>query len=132
MAFANSVAQEVIGLAQDDPYRICLEYLRKHGRGRTNSKTYSEIQAELARHGIEMSQTEFQQTLLKRTRGGDVFIGSTDHGEFRGYFLIDDADDAEVAREFYYRRIGDQQINLTQLERLMLRSFPKHQFISYN
>jgi hypothetical protein len=132
MAFANSVAQEVAGLAQDDPYRIVLEHLRQHGRGRANAKPYPEIETELARHGINMSQTQFQQTLLKRTREGDVFIGSTDQGPFRGYFLIEDVADAEVAREFYYRRIGGQQANLEQLEDLMRQSFPNYQLINYN
>jgi hypothetical protein len=131
MAFVNAVAEEIADLRADNPFRICLEYLQREGRGRVNSKPFAEIQAELATHGIEMTREQFQQTLLKRTRGGDIFIGSTDHGPYRGYFLIVDEEDAEIAREFYCRRIHDQQLNLDRLEELMGAEFPNHQLIDY-
>jgi hypothetical protein len=132
MAFIKSVASEVAGLRPNDPYRVCLEYLDQKARGRAQAKTWTEIEAELTTHGINMSREEFQQTLLKRSRGGNIFIGSNDHGPFRGYFLIVDEEDAEIAREFYCRRIHTQQTNLDHLEDLMRREFPNHQFVNYN
>jgi len=127
MPFSNSIAQEIAGLDQRDPYRILLENMRLEALGRNNSKAFGVIEAELAQRGVNVTQTQFQQTLLKKSRGGQVFIGSTDHGPHRSYFLIETPDDAEVAREFYRRRIHDQQVNLNLLEDLMRQAFPNHQ-----
>lgn len=131
MAFIKSVANEIAGLRPNDPYCVCLQYLDQKGRGRTQARTWKEIRAELARHNIEMTREEFQQTLLKRTRGGDIFIGSNDQPPYRGFFLIVDEQDAEIAREFYCRRIHTQETNLKRLEKLIRDEFPNHQLVQY-
>jgi hypothetical protein len=49
----------------------------------------------------------------------EIFIGSNDHGLGRGYFLIQDKDDAEIMRQWYQHRIQVEQEHLIQLEALI-------------
>lgn len=124
MPFVNAARALVQRLPQDDSTRVVLEYLLEHGIGRANAQPWSNIEEHLNAHGIEMSQTQFQQTILADTRSGDIFIGSNDHGTGRGYFLIQDREDADTAREFYTRRIAAQQANLTRLDALIRQQWP--------
>lgn len=123
MPFIDAARALVGGLPAGDTMRIVLEYLLHHGVGRANARPWSNIEDHLNAHGIFMSQTQFQQTILKETRSGDVFIGSNDHGA-RGYFLIQDRADADMAREFYERRIAAEQTNLDHLNSLIRQRWP--------
>ena len=124
MAFINSARLAIQQLPQGDLTRVVLEYLLQHGLGRVNARPWSQIEADLSANGIYISQQQFQQGILAASRAGDIFIGSNDHGTGRGYFLIQDRDDAEFAREFYNRRIAAQQANLDHLNALILQQWP--------
>ena len=65
-----------------------------------------------------------KQGLLKQSRTGEVFIGSNDHEPCKGYFLIQDKEDAEVMKRWYEKRIGIEQGHLDHLKRLILSSWP--------
>ena len=123
MAFLNSANMEISRLQNGSPKKFVLEYLRDNAVGYLNAKPWGDIEAHLIANNIRMSQTKFQQTVLKESRGGDIFIGSNDHGVGKGYFLIKDESDAKIAREFCSRRIAAQQANLTNLDRLMKEEF---------
>lgn len=125
MPFANAARAEVQRLQAGSPRRIVLQYLLDHGIGVQNAKSWRRIAAYLEEHDIEMSREQFQQTILADTRSGTIFIGSTDHGRTRGYFLIGDRGDAGTMREFYRRRIAAEQQNLATLERLMDDEWPQ-------
>ena len=77
-------------------------------------------------NGIAMTQTEFQQTILKDTRAGEIFIGANDHGRSRGYFLIQERVDAVTMREFYRKPIAAEQANFANLDRLIQIEWPGH------
>jgi hypothetical protein len=124
MPFVDAARATVPKLPTSDPLRIVLEYLLKHGIGSHNAKPWSKIEEELDDHGIKMTQTEFQQTVLKDTRAGDIFIGANDHGRTRGYFLIRERVDAITMRDFYRKRIAAEQANLASLERLIDVEWP--------
>ena len=126
MPFVESVRAAVGKLPAKDATRIVVEYLLKHGVGSHNAKPWSEIEEELDDHGIKMTQTEFQQTILKDTRASDIFIGANDHGRSRGYFLIQERVDAVTMRDFYRKRIAAEQANLDNLERLIQMKWPGH------
>src|SRR6266853_848262 len=115
MPFVKAARTVVQKLPTTDPLRIVLEYLLKHGIGSHNAKPWGELQEELDDHGIKMTQTKFQQTVLKDTRAGEIFIGSNDHGRSRGYFLIQERVDAVTMWEFYQKRIAAEQANLANL-----------------
>ena len=124
MPFVDSARAAVQRLPQGDRTRVTLEYLLQNALGRHNARPWPKLEAHLNTHGINMSREEFQQTILAESRAGDIFIGSNDHGPGRGYFIIQDRADADVAREFYTRRIAAQQANLVRLDGLIQR----HQF----
>ena len=126
MPFVSAARTAVQKLPANDATRIVLLYLLKHGVGCHNAKPWSKIQEELDDHGITMTQTEFQQTILKDTRAGEIFIGANDHGRSRGYFLIQERVDAVTMREFYRKRIAAEQANLQNLERLIQIEWPGH------
>jgi hypothetical protein len=120
MPFDDATRVLVRQLPRRDKTRLVLEFLLEHGVGRDNAQLWSNIEDHLNAHGISMTQTHFQQTILKETTSGNIFIGSNDHGA-RGYFLIRDREDAEMAREFYTRRVAAEQANLNHLESLIRR-----------
>jgi len=118
MQFVYAARAMVRRLPRNDRTRLVLEYMLQNAVGRANAQPWSNIKNHLNAYGISMSKTQFQQTVLKKTRSGDIFIGSNDHGA-RGYFLIRDREDAEMAREFYTRRIAAEQANLDHLNSLI-------------
>jgi len=63
-----------------------------------------------------MSKSQFQQTTLKDTREGTIFIGVA-HG--KGVYLIATREDAAKTKEFYDSRIGSELAHLGNLERLV-------------
>lgn len=92
-----------------------LEYLINNAVGRNNAKSWETIAAQCATLGVVVDKLNFQQGFLANTRDGQIFIGSCT----RGYFLIQDRDDALLAAEFYRTRINRQQQHLTHLENLV-------------
>lgn len=103
---------------------MILEFLIKNATGRHNAQPWSALEAHLTHHGVTIRQQTFQQGLLKRSREGQLFIGSNDHGVGRGYFLIQDKEDAEVMRQWYLRRIQVEQGHLNQLVALIEHQWP--------
>jgi hypothetical protein len=119
MPFFTSAQALVAQLRPLDPMRVLLEYLLKNGVGHANARPWRAIEQHFIAMNIPMKKEQFQQSLLKATREGDIFIGSNDHNPGRGYFLIQTQQDAEIAREFYVRRIHVQEAHLNHLNALM-------------
>jgi|SRR5262245_3508898 len=82
-----------------------LRYLKKNAMGAKNAKSWNQIARHLKTLGVSISKNTFQQTTLKRTREGSLFIGSTDRGDTPGYFIICDRMDAGVMIAWYEKRI---------------------------
>jgi hypothetical protein len=93
-----------------------LDFLIANAIGNLNAQPWSAIEAHLLLHGHHLSQTSFQQGLLKESRETDFFIGSFDHDP-RGYFLIDTEPDAVLMREWYDARIAKEQARVASLRR---------------
>lgn len=125
MPFVHAAREEVQRLREGEPTRVVLEYLLAHGVGVQNAKSWRRIAEHLEENDIEMTREQFQQTILAETRTGEIFIGSTDHGPNRGFFLIQDRGDAGTIREFYRRRIAAEEANLANLERLIAAEWPE-------
>ena len=68
-----------------------------------------------------MSRNVFQQQHTDRQ--GDIFVGSNDHGEVRGYFLIQDLQDAQIMRGWYENRMAATRANMDNLDRLIDEAF---------
>jgi hypothetical protein len=127
MPFVESARAAAGQLPRENQTRVVLDYLLQHGVGRGNARPWPQIEAHLNANGIFITREVFQQTILAESRSGDIFIGSNDHGASRGYFLIQDPEDAHVAREFYTRRIAAQQANLDRLDALIQQQWPQQQ-----
>ena len=123
MPFLEAAKTHVQTLPASSVERCILEFLLANAVGRHCAVTWPTIEAHLKRRGHSVRQQTFQQGLLKQSREGSVYIGSNDHGEGRGYFLIQDREDAEVIRRWYLRRIQVEQGHLDQLERLIHEEF---------
>lgn len=80
--------------------------------GSGNAKSWNKISEAL---GLTITKNTFQQGLLKRSREGNLFIGSNDHGESSGYFIIDTEKDAEIMMCWYRKRIAVEQRHLDHL-----------------
>jgi hypothetical protein len=124
MKFVNEAARIAPTLPAGSTMRLALEYLLAHGRGRANAQPWRNIQAHLRANGIAMSQPAFQQTVLRGTRSNNIFIGSNDHGPTRGYFLIEDDQDAQIMRDWYQNRINKEVTNLQHLDALIGLPWP--------
>lgn len=124
MAFSNSATAAINDLPPEDPQRVVLEYFLQHARGRSNAKTWDQIEAHLSTTEVHLTREQFQQGILANTRSGEIFIGSNDRNPGAGYFLIETREDAEFAREFYARRIAAQQTHLSHLDELIEQEWP--------
>jgi len=124
MPFVSEAQNYALTLQAGSNERLILEYLFKNALGRANSKTWSDIDTYLKQNGVKIRQQTFQQGLLKKSREGEIFIGSNDHGLGRGYFLIQDKADAEIMRQRYQHRIQVEQEHLNQLEALIKQQWP--------
>jgi hypothetical protein len=113
MSFLPAVQRQINQRRPDDPVRVTLEFLMQNAVGRTNAVPLDAIIKHLKQRKIQMSETDFQQGILAKSRSADYFIGS---GR-RGYFLIDDIRDAEEMRDFYTDRITAETQNLGKLRR---------------
>ena len=124
MPFLNAAQIYIQQLPACSADRLIMEFLLQNAVGRHNSQPWGALDAYLSQHDIHIRQQTFQQGLLKRSREGKVFIGSNDHGIGRGYFLIQDREDAEVMRQWYLRRIQIEQGHLDQLQALINQQWP--------
>jgi hypothetical protein len=124
MPFESAAKAKVRELPAGDPTRVVLQFLLRHAVGVQNAKPWAIIETYLRARGIHITRGQFQQTILKRTRQNDIFIGSTDHGPSPGYFLIRKRDDAQVMQDFYTRRIAAEKSNLTKLKQLISTEWP--------
>jgi predicted RNA-binding protein YlxR (DUF448 family) len=124
MPFLSAAQSHVQTLAPASADRLILEFLLANAVGRHNAQPWSALDTYLRRHGVSIRQQTFQQGLLKKSREGELFIGSNDHGVGRGYFLIQDREDAEIIRQWYLRRIQVEQGHLDQLEALIQQQWP--------
>ena len=115
MSFLPAVSARIAALPPTEPERIFLEFMEVNAVGRANSKAWSIIESHLHTRGIILNQRQFQQGILKRTREGNVYIGSNDHGVGRGYFIIDEIEDAELMRNWYQTRIDRENVRLAHL-----------------
>lgn len=123
MPFLEAAKTHVQTLAAGSVERCILEYLLANAVGRHSAVTWPTIEDHLRQRGRSVRQQSFQQGLLKQSREGSVYIGSNDHGPGRGYFLIQDREDAEIMRQWYLRRIQVEQKHLDQLEKLIREEF---------
>src|SRR4051812_20579641 len=78
MPFLDAAKNYVNSLKAGSTERLVLEFLLKNGVGHKNTQPWSTIENHLQKNGIFVRQQTFQQGLLKRSRSGDVFIGSND------------------------------------------------------
>jgi hypothetical protein len=124
MPFLNSAQAYTQQLPAGSVERVLMEFLLQNAVGRHNSQPWSALDAHLQQHGHTIRQQTFQQGLLKRSREGEIFIGSNDHGIGRGYFLIRDREDAEIMRQWYLRRIQIERGHLNQLDALINQQWP--------
>ncbi len=127
MPFVAAAKAKIRQLPANDPTRIVLEFMLKHAVGIQNAKSWRMLSDELEDHAIHMTREQFQQTILKSTREGDIFIGSNDHGPGRGYFLIQDKGDASTMQDFYEKRIAAEEAHLTNLKRLISAEFGRNE-----
>ena len=125
MPFVASAKARIKELSAGDRTRIVLEFLLKHAVGVENAKPWPAIQNRLNKLGVRMTVQVFQQTILRATREGEIFIGSNDHGLGKGYFLIKNKNDAETMKKFYDKRIASEKANLKKLKRLIKIQWPE-------
>jgi hypothetical protein len=95
--------------------RVVFKYLLKHAVGSKNAKTWNELKKEFRRHGVAVNKRKFQQGILNDSRKNSIFIGSNS----RGYFLIQNRDDAMAMYGFYVRRVSAEWEKMQKLETLM-------------
>jgi predicted RNA-binding protein YlxR (DUF448 family) len=124
MPFLSAAQSHVQTLQPGSADRLILEFLLQNAVGRHNAQPWSAVDTHLNNHGVSIRQQTFQQGLLKKSREGEVFIGSNDHGIGRGYFIIQEREDAEIIRQWYLRRIQVEQGHLDQLEVLIQQQWP--------
>jgi hypothetical protein len=96
MEFGAAAVAHLATLIPGKPEAIILSHLLRHAVGRNSAKPWVNIEAELHRHGVSLTKQGFQQGILRRTRAGDIFIGSYDRDGMAGYFIIDSVDDARL------------------------------------
>jgi hypothetical protein len=112
MTFSKALDAWILSEEDHPVNHAILCYLKEHAMGSSNAKSWNKISSAL---GLTISKNTFQQGLLKKSREGNLFIGSNDHGESSGYFIIDDAKDAEIMMCWYRRRIAVEQRHLDHL-----------------
>ncbi len=126
MAFVESARQRVAELSDAEDTglireRKILEVMLEHCVGRANAKNWGELERLFEQRGIRVSRNVFQQQHTDRQ--GDIFVGSNDHGEVRGYFLIQDLQDAQIMRGWYENRMAATRANMDNLDRLIDEAF---------
>lgn len=124
MPFITEINNWINAYEAGSPERVILEFLRDNAVGRANAKPWSAIHAELDRHGYDWRLQKFQQGLLKASREGDLYIGSNDHGAYKGYFLIADREDAQLMESWYRRRMETERARLENLQGLVDAEWP--------
>ncbi len=95
-----------------------LDFLINNAVGADNAKSWDAIETHCAGLPVLVDKLDFQQGFLAQTRDGDVFIGACP----KGYFIIQDRDDALVAADFYRSRIAREQEHVAHLQDLVIRA----------
>jgi len=116
MAFLSDAKSFSASLTKDG--RVAFAYLMENAVGCAHAKAWPDVEAHLIQKGINMSKNTFQASVIKPSREGKVFIGSTDV-DFKGYFIIAKLEDADVVRAWYKKRIAKERSNLDNLEKLI-------------
>ncbi len=126
MPFYTACKKLAESLPAGDVNRAILDYLLAQGVGIENIQSWPKIEAHLQASCPPQekipSKESFQTGLLKRTREGEEFIGSTTDG----YFIINCRRDAEETERFYTDRIKSQTQRLAHLGTLMDQDYPKN------
>lgn len=117
MPFDSAVPALLAKLAPGSMEHAILDYLWKNARGHASAKTWDEIVAHCSSYGVSDDRRPFQHGLLANTRAEDVFIGSGP----RGYFIVQDRDDAKIMADFYKSRIATETTHLNHLNALISR-----------
>ena len=117
MPFVTEAHQLLANLPQGTANHAILGYLINNAIGANNAKSWDAIEAHCSGILIGVDKLDFQQGFLAETRDGGVFIGSCS----RGYFIIQDRDEAMVAADFYRTRIERQKEHLTHLRDLVIQ-----------
>ena len=119
MAFVDDARPHLAALPADSVDAIILEFLLERGIGRRNAQSWRKIDERLRQRGFRVRKQHFQHGLLAASREGTLFIGSTN----RGYFLVQDRQDAAAMQRWYRERIAVEQSHLDQLNMLVAESF---------
>ncbi len=103
------LANGVLGVNETE----ILSFLISNAVGRTNAKSWKKINAHLRNlpTPIVMVKQDFQHGLLSHSRANNYFIGSSN----RGFFIIDDVQDARTSAGYYRSRIQSETMHLSQL-----------------
>lgn len=99
-----------------------LSFLTINGVGRANAKSWKKINAHLRSlpTPIVMVKQDFQHGLLAHSRAHNYFIGSSN----KGFFIIDDVQDARTSAAYYRSRIQSETMHLSQLVSIGLAHTP--------
>lgn len=116
MAFFSEAQKAVKDPATPREDRLTLEFLLANAAGRANARPIDDILRHLHDNGIDIGPSKFQTTILADSRVGDIFIGS---GQ-KGYYLIEDEDDARATLDFYEARIASEMQRIKHLKELAL------------
>lgn len=107
--FIAAAQRELETLDPHDPDRIILAYLLRNAIGLANAKTWPKIQEHLREHRITNFRCQaFQNGLLRRSREGDFYIGSTDKGGSNGrggYYIINGKEDVYIMWKWFRKRM---------------------------
>jgi hypothetical protein len=115
MNFSKAIDEWIEAEEHNPINRSILKFLRSHCMGSQNAKSWRVITGAL---GLSISKNTFQQGLLKKSRNGNLFIGSNDHGVSSGYFLINSQQDAEIMMAWYVKRIAVEKRHLSHIRSL--------------
>lgn len=117
--FIAAAQRELETLDPHDPDRIILAYLLRNAIGLANAKTWPKIQEHLREHRITNIRCQaFQNGLLRRSREGDFYIGSTDRGGTNGhggYFIIETQEDVFAMWKWFTDRMEVEEDRIGHL-----------------
>lgn len=119
--FPNAQAVLASGSLGSDEAAI-LTFLVNNAVGKANAKSWKKINAHLRSlpTPIVMVKQDFQHGLLSHSRENNYFIGSSN----KGFFIIDDIQDARASASYYRSRIQSETMHLSQLVSIGLAHTP--------
>lgn len=114
MQFIAAARDQISKLPIKDPTRLTLEFLIKKAIGSSNAVGTTKVIEHLKQKGLSMGVSQFQTSILWKSRRGRVFIGSNN----KGIFLIKTMADAKSASAFYRQKIKGEKASLDRLRAL--------------